>query len=414
MPHNLVIGGQPDYLAYFYENLGFSWLIHGREITAGDAEKTLDRTPSVRYRAKSPMSGELYFKGQYGNFGGSPRDRSIAGIVHNLADIGARVRVIVGSTAQITNTFPTSTVEQDNTTSVFGDVDQETYGAMSTWAIPTVAATAWHLEVGFANATALQINVEDSQVILVRVRYRGTPGSGGVSLLIEAKEDDGLGTPDDFPVRASKELSILADAENDEYIISLLVDPNDFVDPTMDDLTVRVTIDGILGEGNYFEIGSIMWQKVVASSLDVDTGWTDVESSSLHLEFLDPPHVAPQLCSILPYLDSSGELILAIDTATYFLFTWDDSGTVGQGGIKERIFDQSSSGDNALTLWRPEIGVLVRGPPSALRFCSRNTPPASPIPLTFVARKVATTGSGASRLGERYRSTSRTSRRTTP
>ena len=343
MAHTIVIGGQPDFIQYA-RGLGGSWTAHGREITSGDAEKVMDGAPSVRYRAKSIGSGEFFFKMGWGSV--SP-ERNILGVCHNLSDVGAKVRVVTGGTSQVSQVLPTATVVggTTNTASVFGDVDQDPYGSISTWATPTVATSNWSLEVGFDNAAALQTH----QVILVLVRFQGTPVEAQ-TILIQAKEG--------ATVKAFKTLEIQPDAASDTFVFSLLVDKTTFSDQTLDGMSVKVAMDGVAG-GTYWEVGSIVWLKVVSGGLGIDTGWTAVEQPAGELFYMasDAP-----VSSILPYLDTNGEVTSAAGTTTFVLFTWDDSAdSVGvPGPCRPRIFDSINGG--TLTNWRPEIGLIAEGP----------------------------------------------------
>src|SRR5688572_17995271 len=130
MAHTLVIGGQPDWITLPFSTTGSpqNLAAHGREIAAGDAEKTLDLTPSVRYRAASSCSGEFRYLSR--NYGIYTRSRGIGGIVHNLADVGAKTRYVIATADVMSQVMPTETVKVSNAegsvsaiSAVFGDVD---------------------------------------------------------------------------------------------------------------------------------------------------------------------------------------------------------------------------------------------------------------------------------------------------
>lgn len=356
MPDTLLIGGQPDYLTAITDGQGnhLGLTTHGREIVSGDAEKTMDLTPSTRYRLPSIGSGEPRYL--HRNFGSQQTLAHMIGcIVHNLDGVGAKARMVVGGNPECIDTAPpTTTVDDDNTTSGFADVDQDPFGTISTLATPTLPQNDWMLEVGGFSGTTLQLAVEDSQTVWVYLKWNGTYSNQDTStVLIEAYEGAAL--------KAEKNLRIRAE-DGDTFIIALLVDPNDFSDTTLAGMSIRVTFSGTGNAGLYWEIGAIQWMRVKASGLQNDTGWIPVEQ----------PYAAPltaldevQQTSALPVLDGDGVLTFGLGPHVYWMIYWDDSVDEVVAG-RPRIFWDPLEPDidklGTVTEWKPEIGLLAVGP----------------------------------------------------
>lgn len=364
MGHNLVVGGQPDYLSTLIP----SWTEHGREIAAGDAEKVLDLAPSVRYRLPSVGSGEPYFRTDYSNHihGSNVPLRGILGAVHNLVDVGAKARVVVGdSTATFVKKFGTSTVSVTGLTSsgggaaTFADVDQDPHATPSTYATPASASAAWHLEVGTFDAAALS-STEDSQVAFVRLRSVGTHNSDEPAAPVTIKIKEGA------TVRAQKTIQVRL-ANGEDIITSVLFDPDDFIDPTMTNLSIRVESSGNSTPGAValWRPISICWLRVAAASLSHDSGWWAVEEPEHDLFYMSAD---VQGSSVIPYLDADGlvvESFAGASATTLVLFYWDESTDVVASTGRPRIFDQSNGPTTVygtLTSWRPEIGLIAEGP----------------------------------------------------
>lgn len=378
MTHSFIFGGQPDYLTSLVDNSGnvFGWDTHGREITSGDAEKVLDLAPSVRYRAKSIGSGEFrYFHQDFGQT--VTLAHQIGCIIHNLDGVGGKARMVAASSDCFSQVLPNTTLVASSNldTGLDGStVAQNPFGAViSTFATPDTQTSDWFIEVGFDNASALQLAVANSQLIYIYLRAKGhhTISDDTQLVTIEVKEDDGGGIPADFPVRVTKTLRIRAAPigtfnDGDTLVTSVLVDPSvDWLDPTLDDMTVRVTCDGVNGMDGaiYWEVGAIVWQRHVASGVQQDTGWIDAESISV--SNLSLTEEMP-ICSSFPFLDGSGDLTIATGRHVYFMLYWDDSIDDTSAG-RPRIFFDPETGvalakSGTVRTWRPEVGLIALGP----------------------------------------------------
>lgn len=365
-PHTFVIGGQPDYLSLMAET---GWQAHGRELAVGDAEKVLDLAPSVRYRAPSPGSGEFYFEMNYSGVISGPSgelERGIFAAVHNLQDVAAKARVLIGTGEK---RYPTTTISTTNSTSTYADVDQNPHGTIVTRAGSTVAASDWSINVGgFATGGySLNLAVEDSQVLFVRMRATGTHTSSTPppNFYVWVRET--------ATTRATKQVYIRL-GNGESIIVAVLLDPNDWTLKTLANMRVEVGATGT-GTGSLrWECESICWLQVPAmgtGGVYYDSGWQSADEGSEELHYMASE---TQVASVIPYLDADGVL----DPQTYpllsALFYWDESfddpaySTYG----RPRIFEQGDTNTaGTLTGWRPEIGVMVEGPAYGTEFLAR-------------------------------------------
>lgn len=361
MSDTLVIGGQPDFLsALINPSIGapFHWDFTGRELVEDtDAEKVLDLSPSTYHRAPSPCSGEFgYYARNYGS-AAAVFPRGIAAILHNLGDVGAKARVVTAMADVIGLVYPqTTVVASSNTTADGSTVAQDPFGTISTYASPTLQNTAWSIEVAFDNALTLSTLRENSQVIYVYLKAKGTysnPATDTNEVVIRVKEG--------ATIRTSKRLRLRA--VNDEtFVTSVLVNSASFSDGTLNGMSVLVECEAASGP-IYFQIASIVWQRHIEGSTSQDSGWKDVETASRDLYLMSAD---VQLSSILPYLNyASNELETIATTHSYFMLYWDDSINFVSSG-RPRIFYDPLASDvektGTTTDWRPQVGLIAEGP----------------------------------------------------
>ncbi len=363
----IIIGGQPNWLSDIInpaDGLPFHWSNTGREINSDvDAEKTLDLTPSVPHRAPSVCSGEYgYYARDYGAL--RERPRGVAGMVHNLWDVAAKVRAVTATADVFGYVQPDSTVgssnAQDNAAGAagFADVDNDPYSSTppATYVEATDVTLPWTLEVGFSNAAALSTVAGAQQIIVYLTSIDSSLSTQDTpTITIEVKEGGNL--------RGSKTLRIRNPASGSTFITSVLVSVNDFTDPTLDGMSVLVTVNGFPNAfTGSWRINAIGWIRSLSAGVENDTGWVSVEDSSVELHRVGES----QLSSVIAYLDNNGEVDAQVGRYSYFMFYWDDSIDVQLAGRSTIFadFDTSTSAakSGALTSWRPEVGEIVEGP----------------------------------------------------
>lgn len=370
MGDTLIIGGQPDYLG----NVVTTWTKHGREIATGDAEKVLDLAPSVRHRAPSIGSGEHYYMKDWNEevqSVSSPKRfaRGILNIVSNLQDVEAKTRVIIQphTGGGVANVFPATVTDEVNITApAVSDIDQDPYGAITTWATPDDPSLDWSVAYHFTNASTLQTSVADSQILLVLLRFKGTYAPGDATQtagLTIVDEDNPLHTVTK-PIRARL-------SDGDTMLVSIPFDPNDFVDPTCTSMAFAFTGEGAAsgGSGNlYWELGSVCWVRILTGNT-FDSGWRDVESGPAYSMSTPTPHTRvvdrfymssdTAVHSSHPYLSSQGFVQNTDERYTHVFFTFREDSSSSTGGAA-RIF--GSSANYTPSGWRPEIGLVAEGP----------------------------------------------------
>ena len=267
-PHTFIIGAQPDYLS-----LMTSWFYHGREFVAGDAEKTHDLAPSTRDRGVSVGSGERIYQADLSTILGIPIVQ-VVGVVHNLADIGAKARAVLNDGAEFR--YPTgssgSNATASGAASLHAAVENDPHGGISSKVTPTAPASDWDAEFTFASSTALELTVADSQLIFVRLRYNGTYTGSVITRTVTIEVKEGA------TVIVSKGVRVRAE-DGYTLVTSVLVDPNDFVDKTLSGMSVKVYGQAVTGI--YQELESVAWLRFPDHGTGwFDSGWVPVETGN--------------------------------------------------------------------------------------------------------------------------------------